>query len=203
MEKQDPYLQQARESLAQTGEQLKAAKAEFLPVLQASGGYVNSRGGAYKPDIETQQWTVGASLSFPLYSGGGTTAKIQRAVSSESERRFMLDEIREQRRENVKQAFYNLRYNYNLIKALEQKKASAEIQLGAVKKGREIGTRSAIDLLNAEQSYSIALRDLKNSLYDDALRVVQLNFAAGTLKDEDIMAIAKGVEPSLPLQNAK
>lgn len=195
MEKQDPVLRQAREGRAQAEEQLKAAKAEYYPILQASGGYFNNRGGAYKPDIETRQWTVGANISFPLYSGGGTSARIQRAASNESERRFMLDETREQRRENVKQSFFNLRYNYSLLKALEQKKASAEIQLNAVKKGRSIGTRSAIDLLNAEQAYSVALRDLTNTLYDNVLRTVQLNYAAGTLKDEDLQAISRAPGP--------
>jgi outer membrane protein len=197
MEKEQPIVRQAQEGLAQTAEQRKSVKAEYLPVLQASGGYTVSRGTADLPTAEVKQWFIGASLSLPLYSGGETAAKVRRAVASEEERRHIFDETLDQQRENVKQAFYNLRYNISLIKALEQKMASAEIQLDAVKKGRNIGTRNAIDLLNAEQTYSIALRDYKYALYDNFIRVFQLKSAAGILAESDVSEVSKSASPTL------
>jgi outer membrane protein len=111
-------------------------------------------------------------------------------VASEEERRHTFDETMDQQRENVKQAFFNLRYNISLIKALDQRKASAEIQLAAVKKGRKIGTRNAIDVLNAEQTYSLALRDFRYALYDNIIRVIQLKSAAGILAEADISGLS-------------
>jgi outer membrane protein len=186
MEKEQPIIRQAREGLTQTAEQRKATNAEYLPTLQASGGYDVNRGTAALPNAEVRQWFVGATLSLPLYSGGETSAKIRRAVASEEERRRIFDETMDQQRENVKQAFFNLRYNISFIRALEQKTASAEIQLAAISKGRKIGTRNAIDLLNADQAYSVALRDYKYALYDNVLRVIQLKSAAGILAEADI-----------------
>jgi outer membrane protein len=191
MEKEHPQVKQARESLAQTLAQRKSAMAEYFPVLQASGGYDVSKGSAFLPDVETRQWSVGATLSLPLYSGGETSARIRRSSANEEERRHMLEEILEQQRDNVKQGFFNLRYNVSIISALEQKKKSAELQLDAVKKGRSIGTRSAIDLLNAEQAYSMALRDLRNALYDNVTRVIQLRAAAGLLEETDLVVSRK------------
>jgi outer membrane protein len=75
--------------------------------------------------------------------------------------------------------------------------ASAEIQLDAVKNGRNIGTRNAIDLLNAEQSYSIALRDIKYALYDNFIKVLRLKSAAGILTEEDVSMISKAAAPTL------
>lgn len=197
MEKEQPVIRQAREGVAQTVEQRKAAKAEYLPILQASGGYDVSRGAATLPSAEARQWYVGASISLPLYSGGETSAKVRRAAASEEERRHILDETMDQHRENVKQAFFNLRYNISLIKALDQKKASAEIQLAAIKKGRKIGTRNAIDVLNAEQAYSIALRDYRYALYDNVLRTIQLKSAAGILAETDISGLSSIAAPAL------
>ncbi|MEI6826606.1 MAG: TolC family protein [Desulfuromonadales bacterium] len=197
MEKEQPLLRQAREGLIQSSEQKKSVKAEYLPVLQTSGGYTVSRGTADLPTAEVRQWFVGASLSLPWYSGGETAAKVRRAVASEEERQHAFDETIEQQRENVKQAFYNLRYNISLIKALEQKMTSAEIQLDAVKKGRNMGLRNAIDLLNAEQSYSLALRDYKYALYDNFIRVFQLKSAAGILADADVSEVSKKASPTL------
>lgn len=197
MEKEQPVIRQAREGVAQASGQRKAAKSEYLPVLQASGGYAVSRGTADYPSAEVRQWTVGASLTLPFFSGGETAAKVQRAAAAEEERRRMLDETRDLHLDTVKQAFFNLRYNISLIKALEQKKASTEIQLAAVKKGRSIGTRNAIDLLNAAQAYSIALRDYKNALYDNLISVIRLKFAAGILADSDVSEISKAGAPLL------
>ncbi len=197
MEKEQPLVRQAREGIVQTAEQRKAVKAEYLPVLQASGGYDVNRGTAALPTAEVKQWFVGASISLPLYSGGETAAKVRRAVASEEERRHSFHETMDQQRENVKQAYYNLRYNISLIRALEQKLTSAEIQLDAVKKGRNIGTRNAIDLLNAEQTYSIALRDYKYALYDNFIRIFQLKSAAGILVDADVSEVSSAASPTL------
>lgn len=197
MEKEQPAVRQAREGVAQISEQKKSAKAEYLPVLQASGGYDVNRGTAALPTAEVRQWFVGATISLPLYSGGETSAKIRRAVASEEERRQAFNETLDQQRENVKQAFFNLRYNISFIRALEQKKASAEIQLAAVSKGRKIGTRNAIDVLNAEQSYSVALRDYKYAMYDNFIRVIQLKSAAGILVDADVSDVSRSIAPTL------
>jgi outer membrane protein len=197
MEKEQPVIRQAREGLAQVSEQRKSAKSEYLPVIQASGGYDVNRGAAALPTAEVRQWFVGATLSLPLYSGGETAAKVRRAVASEEERKHIFDETMDQQRENVKQAFFNLRYNVSFIKALEQRKTSAEIQLSAVNKGRKIGTRNAIDLLNAEQAYSLALRDYKYALYDNFIKIIQLKSAAGILAETDISAISREAVPIL------
>ena len=197
MEKEQPIVRQARESLTQTAEQRKAVKAEYLPTLQATGGYDVNRGTAASPSSEVRQWFVGATLSLPLYSGGETAAKVRRAVATEEERQHAFEETMDQQRESVKQAFFNLRYNISLIKAQEQRRVSAEIQLAAVSKGRKIGTRNAIDLLNAEQTYSIALRDYKYALYDNFIRIIQLKSAAGILAESDITDISHAAAPTL------
>ena len=196
MENEQPLIRQAREAVVQMSEQRKAAKSEYLPVLQASGGYDVNRGTAALPTAEVRQWFFGATISLPLYSGGETSAKVRRAVASEEERRHTFDETMDQQRENVKQAFFNLRYNISLIKALDQRKASAEIQLAAVKKGRKIGTRNAIDVLNAEQTYSLALRDYRYALYDNIIRVIQLKSAAGILAEADISGLSAMEAPA-------
>ena len=183
MEKNDPQIQQAFEGVERSSSDLKSVKFEHLPYVQASGGYVSSKGSVFLPEVETRQWYVGASVTIPIYSGGETTAKVQRAVANQTERRGLLEDIRKQRSENLKQSYYNLVYNVSLVKSLEQKLASAELQLTAVKKGRSIGTRSAIDVLNAEQAYAVAQRDYRNALYDNVLRNILLKNAAGILDD--------------------
>ena len=186
MEKSDPQIRQAQEGLVSSAEQTKSAKSDHLPVIDATGGFDVNKGAAFDPSAETRQWHLGATVTLPLYSGGETSARVRRASANETERRYALDQVREQRRDNVKQAFFNLRYAVSLIRSLEQREASALVQLNAIRKGRSIGTRTAIDLLNAEQAYSVAQRDLKNAMYDNVVRVVELKAAAGILSEQDL-----------------
>ena len=190
MEARDPQIRQAQEGVNGSEQQTKAAKSDHLPVIDANGGFDVSKGAAFSPTAETHQWHVGATITLPLYTGGETSARVRRAYASEAERRYALDQVREQRRENLKQAFFNLRYNVSQIRALEQREASSLVQLNSVKKGRSIGTRTAIDLLNAEDAYSVAQRDLKSALYDNVVRIIELKAAAGVLSEDDIIPSA-------------
>ena len=190
MYKNQPNLLQAKEDMTQAEEYSSASKAAHLPTVQASMGYAVDKGSTFLPLVETRQWYIGVNVSVPIYSGGETSARTRRAVAGESERRFMLDEARNQSLQKLKEAFLNLEYNVTSVGAMRRKLESAELQLNAVKKGREIGTRTAIDLLNSEQSYAVSRRDLTSALYDNLLYGLQLKVAAGVASVEDLSDIS-------------
>jgi outer membrane protein len=186
MYKQNPSIRQAQEDLAQAGHYSDANRAAHAPTIQFIGGYSVDKGSTFLPEVETRQWYIGANVSLPIYSGGETVARTRRAVAGESERRFMLEDSRDQQTRRVKESFLNLRYNASLAEAYKRKHASTELQLTATRKGREIGTRTAIDLLNAEQSYAVSHRDLVGVLYDNLQRSLELKAAAGILTESDL-----------------
>jgi outer membrane protein len=189
MWKQNPSLKQAKADLKQAEQYSTANRAGHLPTIQLSGGYTTDKGSTFLPEVETQQWYIAASLSFPIYSGGETLARTRRAVAGESERRFMLVDVQDQNTKRLNDAFLNLQYNVSLTEAYKRKHESTELQLKATRKGREIGTRTAIDLLNAEQGWAVSRRDLSNALYDNLMRRLELKAAAGILTDEDVRGI--------------
>lgn len=186
MKKQNPAIRQAQEDLRAAAHTSSANWSSHLPTVQLQGGYTVDKGSTFLPEVETRQWYVGASISLPIFSGGETTARTRRAVAFESERRFMLDDAQDQNTKRLKEAFLNLQYNVSLAEAYKRKYESGEMQLKATRKGREIGTRNAIDLLNAEQTYAVGRRDFSNALYDNLARQFELKAAAGILKEEDL-----------------
>lgn len=195
MLKNNQAIQQGREDLSQAGHYSSANRAGHLPTIQLSGGYTVDKGSTFLPEVETRQWFIGASVSLPIYSGGETVARTRRAVAAESERRYMLTDIQDKATRQLKEAYLNLQYNISLVDALHRKEESARLQLQATRKGREIGTRTAIDLLNAEQTWAISRRDLNNALHDHLLRHLQLREAAGILSEADLHAAASFAEP--------
>jgi len=189
MEKNRPALVQARELLTQSELLRKAVYAGHLPTISASGGYAVNKGSTFLPEVETRQWSIGLNLSLPIYSGGETDARTERALAVESEQRHILNEVHDQSVQKLKLSYLNLEYSFAIIPSLKLKTESALMQLNAVKDGRSVGTRTGIDLLNAEQEVAFARRDLAGAIYDNALRQLQLMAAVGTLSESDLVEL--------------
>ena len=191
MQKNNPAVRQAKEELAQAKYYSNANRAGHLPTVQLQGGYTVEKGSTFLPEVETRQWYVGASITVPIFSGGETSARTRRALAGESERRFALEDVQEQNTKKLKEVFLNLQYSVSLAEAYKRKYESADAQLQATRKGREIGTRTAIDLLNAEQSWAVSRRDLASALYDNLVRYFELRAAAGVLQEGDLQELGE------------
>jgi outer membrane protein len=191
MWQRNPSLLQARKDLQQAEANSKATVAGHYPTIQGYGGYTDDKGSTFHPKLETRQWYGGIGLNVTLYSGGETSARTQRARAGETERRAMLDDVQDQGIKRLKESYLNLKYNQSLVEAYRRKHESAELQLKAVQKGRSIGTRTAIDVLNAEQTFSVSQRDLAAALYDNMQRRLELKAAAGILAESDLMELVR------------
>lgn len=191
MKQRNPSLAQARYDLDAAGAMRKSANAGHLPTVNANYGYTVDKGSTFLPDVVTEQYYVVLGLSFPIFSGGETSARARRAAALEAENRAALNEANDKAVNHLKEIYLNLKYNISLYEAYRQKNESAEVKFKAVQKGKEIGTRTAIDLLNAEQDYAVSRRDLANIRYDIALMKAQLKAAAGTLSEEDLETISR------------
>jgi len=196
MKQRNPDLLRAKLDLSQAEKSTKAAAAAHYPTADGNGGYTVDKGSTFLPKVETRQWYAGVRINIPIYSGGDTSARTRRALASESERRAMSDDVQEKAIRRLKEAYLILQYNESLVAAYQRKHESAALQLKAVKKGREIGTRTAIDLLNSEQGYAVSKRDLSSALYDNLLRHFQLKAAAGILDEDDLAELAPPTPPA-------
>lgn len=186
MRQNSPALLQARKDLEQAAESRKAAQSGHLPMIDGNGGYTVDKGSTFLPKVETDQWYAGVRINISIYSGGETSARTRRALAGESERRAVLDDAQDQAIKRLKEAYLNLAYNHSLVEAYQRKKESAGLQLKAVQKGRTIGTRTAIDILNSEQAYAVSCRDLAAAQYDNIQRRLELKSAAGILDENEL-----------------
>ena len=75
------------------------------------------------------------------------------------------------------------------VKALQQALKSSESLLEASKLGQEVGVRTNLDVLNAQQQLYSTRRDLYQAEYNYLVSQLQLKAATGTLNEEDIAKI--------------
>jgi len=70
----------------------------------------------------------------------------------------------------------------------EQALKSAETQLASTRLGLEVGVRTNLDVLNAQQQVTQVQRDLAQARYNALLSDIKLRAATGVLSEDDIRA---------------
>jgi outer membrane protein len=82
------------------------------------------------------------------------------------------------------------------IRAYKQAVTSSRSALEASQTGLQIGTRTAVDVLNAQQQRYQAQRDYDHSRYEYLLSILRLKAATGHLAPSDLSEIDALLAPS-------
>ena len=149
-----------------------------------SGVVVGGGGGSY-----TRSTTVGLELALPLYQGGLVVSRVREALALRDKARHDLDEARRQARLDARQSFLGVLSGNAQTQALEQALVSSEAQLKSTLLGLEVGVRTRVDVLNAQQQLFTTRRDLAAARYQTLVNGLRLKAAAGSLDADDLAAL--------------
>jgi outer membrane protein len=138
----------------------------------------------------TDSAAVGVNLSVPLYTGGSLSSKVRGAQHTLQQAQQLADLQSRQTEQQTRSAFLSVQSSISQVKANQQALASAETAAEATQAGFEVGTRTAVDVLNSLRSVFKARRDYAGSRYSYLQNTLALRQAAGTLGDKDIAAIS-------------
>ncbi|HEX4918529.1 MAG TPA: TolC family outer membrane protein [Limnobacter sp.] len=137
-------------------------------------------------DIGVDNTTLGLLLNVPIFSGGATHALVKQQAALLNKSRSDLDFAQRIAEQNAHTAFLNLSTSVAQVKALQTAQQSSALALQANRTGYEVGVRSNIDLLNAQQQLSAIERDLAQAKYRSLLAVLQLQSTVGQLTAEQL-----------------
>jgi len=172
--------------------EVERQRGGHYPTLDLAASYSDSRDtatslGATK--VTTKTGLIGVEFALPIYQGGLTDSRIRQAVANREKARFELDNARRQSILNARQAYLGVVSGDAQVKALEQALVSSESQLKSTKLGLDVGVRTRVDVLNAQQLVYSTQRDLASARYQTLLTGLQLKAAAGTLGVNDLKAL--------------
>lgn len=190
---QNPQLLATQHSVDSTQQEINIQQAAQLPTVNLVGrhGYTNViRGDEPMGSYKTTN-SIGVQLSYFLYEGGGIRSRVREA---QQQYQRVLAELESQKRgvyRQTQQAFLNLQSSFSSAQALQQAVVSNKVALEAVKAGFEVGTRTSVDVLNAQRDLLRAQRDHLNARYNAILASVHLKQAAGALNTEDVANLNK------------
>ncbi len=138
---------------------------------------------------------VGVQLTVPLYTGGWRSAKEAESLRRWDQARAQVEATRSQVDRQVHAAWLGLQVGAERVQALGQALQASEARLDATRTGLEVGHRTVLDLLNAENDTAatrLALAQARASLVLEQLRLASL---AGQL-DEAALRSASGQLPN-------
>ncbi|HEX9181191.1 MAG TPA: TolC family outer membrane protein [Burkholderiales bacterium] len=137
----------------------------------------------------TQSTTIGVQVAIPIFQGLGQESKVKESIALEDRARNDLESARRNASLAAKQAFLGVNSGLAQARALEQALVSSTSQLESTKLGRDVGVRTTVDVLNAEQQLITTRRDLAQAYYNYLLSHLRLKSAAGVLGEEDVLRI--------------
>jgi outer membrane protein len=159
---------------------VKVAKGDLLPELnlQATGAYsVHPQQGV----DHSESATVQAALTVPIYQAGREYAAIREAKQTSSRRQIQIIEATRMVRQQVAASWYTLVSAGQSISSAKSQVAAAALALDGIKQEYLVGSRTTIDVLNAEQEVLVARLGLVDAEYAQMIGNYQLLQAMGKL----------------------
>jgi outer membrane protein len=158
--------------------------APTVSLVASYGTQIDSSGISHSGARDrTTNGAIGLQLSIPLYSGGERNSQLRQAVALREQQRDTLEAARRDAEQLVRQSFLGVTSGAAQIKALEQARISGASSVASCKLGREVGVRTTVDVLNAEQNYYQTLYNLGAARDQYLLSQLQLAASVGQLNE--------------------
>lgn len=177
---------------------VKVAEGAFLPSVGVSASlsqtYSSSSSGGSLPSAldsssETTSASVGIRATIPIYQGGQASATVRQRKEELGQARINIDVARDQVRAAVASAWTQLDASRASVAANEEALNAARLALNGVIEERNVGQRTTLDVLNAQDDVLAAQiglvqaqRNLVVSSYALASAVGRLNVGSLGLK---------------------
>lgn len=141
------------------------------------------------PGQHTSDTYVGLLATVPLFEGGYVMSRVREAEHAKAASSEKLDLVRQESVERARESFVNMIVGAKKIETLRAAIAASKDSLRASKLGYGVGVRTAVDVLNAQEQLSQALREQAKAIYDAVLYSLKLKASTGSLIDEDLMQL--------------
>lgn len=170
--------------------EIDKARSGHRPTLDAYAQWSRNQGdNALRPQTRTTARTVGLQLAIPIYAGGGVDSSVRQAIADHLRLEESLEAARRELGLRVHREFRGVTEGLLRIKALEQAVRSAEQLVRSQRRAYVAGSRTTIDILNAEQQHASAVLDLAQARYVHLLSHIRLQAAAGVLDAQRLTQI--------------
>ena len=182
--------------------QVKVNEGALFPTLTVQGSVQQS----YESTMATYR-AFGASavaqLTVPVYQGGAEYALIRQSKESLAQQRLNLEQVRDQTRATVAQAWGQLIAGKAQVSSAQAQVTASEIALNGVREEARVGQRTTLDVLNAQQALVNARVALVTAQHDRVVASYSVLNSIGRLSPTVLNLATNVYDPSVHYQQVR
>ncbi|MFT7571176.1 MAG: outer membrane protein [Paracoccaceae bacterium] len=157
---------------------VRSVVGELLPNLSLNGELESNRETANDRN-ESEDVSLIARVTMPLYASGSVTSRVRAAKQVVSQRREESNQAVRTAVEAATDAWQTVQTGRAQIRAFSAAVKAAEIALEGVREEANVGSRTVLDVLDAEQELLDARVGLVRAMRDELVATYQLRQAVG------------------------
>ena len=142
-----------------------------------------------------EQAVIGLQLNIPLYTGGATSSRVRQGVHQLHNAEYSKEGLRRQTVQNARNLHRAVNTDVEQVQARKQSIISSQSAVEATQIGYEVGTRTIVDVLDAQRQLYAAVRNYNNARYDYILKHLRLQQTAGSLSPDSLKALNEYLYP--------
>ncbi|MDD2914103.1 MAG: TolC family outer membrane protein [Gallionella sp.] len=187
----NPLLSIAQASAEIAEKEVARNRGGHYPTVDLVANYSNnqSNGGSFGVGSDSSNKSVGVQINMPLFQGGAVNSKWREASANLERARQELENTRRSVALQTRQAYLGVVSGIAQVKALQQALTSSESVLEASKLGQEVGVRTNLDVLNAQQQLYSTRRDLFQAQYSYLVSQLRLKASVGMLGEDSLIRV--------------
>ena len=193
-EQNSPEIKALQARLEAARQEVKKAQAGHFPTLDAVAQWSNSGSeNITRINSRYENKSIGLQLNVPIFSGGYVNSTIRQAVAEQTRAEESLEALRRDLGVRVHREYRGVSEGVMRVRALEQAVRSTEQMMKSTQMSLKAGSRTQLDVLNAQQQYTLAMRDLAQARYVYLMSKVKL----ASLVGDDAAASVDEINASL------
>ncbi|MBQ4084481.1 MAG: TolC family protein, partial [Alphaproteobacteria bacterium] len=163
-------------------------RADLMPSLdvKAGAGYQWGQPIPMTGDYDGKYWQVGATLTVPLYQGGGEYSRLREAKQLANVARITLEQTRRDLIKLTTQAWETWQSSKASIVSIKAQIKASKMALDGVIREANVGSRTVLDVLDAEQEHLNYQVNLVRAERDATAAALQLLSAVGKMTAEEL-----------------
>jgi outer membrane protein len=205
---QNLQLVASRISAEISQDDIQIARSSRFPTLRLSASGSDSSGTSTQttnrfvgPAITTppasrnsESSSISLGLSVPIFTGGANRSRIQQSVYRHRASLEAIERVARQTERLTRDAYLGVTSEISRVQALRQALESSQLALVATQAGEEVGQRTGVDVVNAQNTLRRAETTYATSRYDYLMNILRLKQAAGSLAPADLAEIDDWLE---------
>ncbi len=199
---ESPDLSAASYLEAASRHDIRLAAGDLLPVFSLVGTLSHTEETARKL-TETDSASLIARLDIPLYRSGIFYSRVREARQLNNLRRVQVEDVSRRVREQATQAWEELLTRRAQIVSNREQVRANEIALEGVIQEAQVGSRTTLDVLDAEQELLDAQVELVRSERDEYVAAFALQAAIGRLTVETLNLPVERYDPTVNYQRVR